>query len=265
MKKLIFIGFFFCCAFTAKAQNLILNGSFELNNAPDCYQSMNSASWNSTVSYSNSYNSAIVLLKDSCITCSDFPNYFLGGVAQDGHWFATVRSKLFNLPTGSGWTQSKLSLQLNLPLDSVKNYKLSFYIKDPDDYPTETAGCYNVPNNFIKVGVSNNNNNFGTHLITTPLGGVDWTKYSIVFNTEMSEEYVTIEVGIGDTTNYVVYIDNFVLVETTEPVSVQEANSNNKQLLKIVDILGRESEPTATGLLFHIYSDGTVEKRIILE
>ncbi len=261
MRKLVYILLFICFTFNIKAQNIILNGSFELNNAPDCYNSLFDYEWNYTVDSSFAFGSRIQLVKDSCVTCSFFPNYFLGGGAQDGHWFATVYSEKI----GTVWMQSKISLQLDSPLSSGKNYKLSFYIKDPDDYPTDTTPCYNIPNNFIKVGISNNDNNFGTHIITTPLGDVNWTEYSIIFNTQNAEENLTIETGIGDTTNLVVYIDNFVLVETTEPVSVKELNSNNKQLLKIVDILGKESSPSKKGLLFYIYSDGTVEKKLIIK
>ena len=41
--------------------------------------------------------------------------------------------------------------------------------------------------------------------------------------------------------------------------------SNQKTLIKIVDILGRETNPKANTLLFYIYDDGTVEKRITIE
>ena len=40
---------------------------------------------------------------------------------------------------------------------------------------------------------------------------------------------------------------------------------NNKQLIKIVDLLGRDSEGLINQPLFHLYYDGTVEKKIILE
>jgi hypothetical protein len=40
---------------------------------------------------------------------------------------------------------------------------------------------------------------------------------------------------------------------------------NNKQLIKIVDLLGRESKDLKSHPLFYIYDDGTVEKKIILE
>ena len=39
--------------------------------------------------------------------------------------------------------------------------------------------------------------------------------------------------------------------------------SNHKTLIKIVGILGRETNPKANTLLFYIYDDGTVEKKII--
>ena len=40
---------------------------------------------------------------------------------------------------------------------------------------------------------------------------------------------------------------------------------NNKQLIKIVDLLGRDSEGLINQPLFYIYDDGTVEKRIVIE
>ena len=41
--------------------------------------------------------------------------------------------------------------------------------------------------------------------------------------------------------------------------------SNNNQLIKIVDLLGRESKDLKRQPLFYIYDDGTVEKKIFLE
>ena len=38
-----------------------------------------------------------------------------------------------------------------------------------------------------------------------------------------------------------------------------------KELLKIIDVLGRETKGTKNEPLFYIYDDGTVEKRIIIE
>ena len=43
-----------------------------------------------------------------------------------------------------------------------------------------------------------------------------------------------------------------------------EEHTTNKELLKVTDLLGRETKQTNQPL-FYIYNDGTVEKRIILE
>jgi len=40
---------------------------------------------------------------------------------------------------------------------------------------------------------------------------------------------------------------------------------NNKKLIKIVDLLGRESIPTSNNTYFYIYDDGSVDKKIYLE
>ena len=40
---------------------------------------------------------------------------------------------------------------------------------------------------------------------------------------------------------------------------------NSKNLIRIVDLLGRESKDSKSQPLFYIYDDGTVEKKIILQ
>jgi len=45
--------------------------------------------------------------------------------------------------------------------------------------------------------------------------------------------------------------------------AIQE-HTTNKELLKVTDLLGRETKQTNQPL-FYIYDDGTVEKRIIIE
>ncbi len=264
-KKITTIFLIMCCAFTTKAQNIILNGSFELNTVSGCYEFLYTQSdYNNTVSYSTSYGYAIMLHKDSCLRCS--PPTFWGGGGQEGNWMAALVAKPFNFPTGSGWAQSKLSLELDYPLSTDRNYKLSFYIKEPPDIPLNSTGCLESPSNYVNIGISNIDTAFGTHLYTSPLGDSIWKQYSVVFNTQNAEQYITVETGIGDTNDNAVFVDNFVLVETTEqPNAVYEVNGSNKQLLKVVDILGKEALPKQKGILFYIYSDGTVEKRIAIE
>ncbi|MBT7727026.1 MAG: hypothetical protein HN702_06515, partial [Flavobacteriales bacterium] len=51
-----------------------------------------------------------------------------------------------------------------------------------------------------------------------------------------------------------------------DPASVINYNSTNqKTLIKITDILGRETNGTRNKFLFYIFDDGTVEKKIIIE
>jgi hypothetical protein len=46
--------------------------------------------------------------------------------------------------------------------------------------------------------------------------------------------------------------------------SVIQQHSENKVLIKTIDLLGRETKQTNQPL-FYIYDDGTVEKRIVIE
>ena len=48
-------------------------------------------------------------------------------------------------------------------------------------------------------------------------------------------------------------------------VSALEEHTTTKALLKITDILGRETNEKRNKLLFYIYDDGTVEKKIVIE
>jgi hypothetical protein len=48
-------------------------------------------------------------------------------------------------------------------------------------------------------------------------------------------------------------------------VGIPEPPTKPKHLLTITDILGRTTQPTPNTLLFYIYEDGSVEKKIQLE
>ena len=57
-------------------------------------------------------------------------------------------------------------------------------------------------------------------------------------------------------------IGEFTVIDGT--VAIKE-HTTNKELLKVTDLLGRETKGTKNEPLLYIYDDGTVEKRIILE
>ena len=63
--------------------------------------------------------------------------------------------------------------------------------------------------------------------------------------------------------NFIIDPQHYFSNNCSGTTSIQE-HSTNKQLLKITDLLGRETKQTNQPLLY-LYDDGTVEKRIIIE
>ncbi|MBT5733489.1 hypothetical protein HOI27_01660 [bacterium] len=52
---------------------------------------------------------------------------------------------------------------------------------------------------------------------------------------------------------------------STTGIVDEERNYENRELVKITDLLGKETKGIKNQPLFYIYDDGTVEKKIILE
>ena len=55
------------------------------------------------------------------------------------------------------------------------------------------------------------------------------------------------------------------MMKTGQATVIDELNSPNRELLKVVDMLGRNANGNKNEPLFYIYDDGTVEKRIIIK
>jgi len=64
-------------------------------------------------------------------------------------------------------------------------------------------------------------------------------------------------------------VDDLYLWDANSSTSISDIKTDNSsQLIKIVDVLGREVDPDQVGektTLFYIYDDGRVEKRIAIE
>jgi hypothetical protein len=62
-----------------------------------------------------------------------------------------------------------------------------------------------------------------------------------------------------------VFWDNsqWIALKTSNPTSINENANIDKKLVKVVDLLGRETEIEKNKVLFYIYDDGSVDKRII--
>ena len=57
-------------------------------------------------------------------------------------------------------------------------------------------------------------------------------------------------------------IGEFTVINVTTAIN---EHTSNKELIKVTNILGRETKGTKNEPLFYIYDDGTVEKKIIIE
>ena len=69
-----------------------------------------------------------------------------------------------------------------------------------------------------------------------------------------------------DTLNGLYLDNNLIATGLMQATSITELqNDENKKLIKIVDVLGRNTLHKKNTPLFFIYDDGTVEKKIIIE
>ena len=61
------------------------------------------------------------------------------------------------------------------------------------------------------------------------------------------------------------YNSECILYNINTDVNYSHDHTRSKELLKVTDLLGRETKGTKNKPLFYIYDNGTVEKRIIIE
>ena len=47
--------------------------------------------------------------------------------------------------------------------------------------------------------------------------------------------------------------------------AISDIAKSNKELLRIIDVLGREAKVNSNQTLFYLFNDGTVEKKIVVE
>ena len=144
------------------------------------------------------------------------------------------------------------------------------------DVSTNTAltelSCYF--NQLTSLDVSNNttlntlycsNNN----LATLDVRNGNNTNFSVInpsFNAKNNPNLYCIDVdNVAWSTANWIYIDSWTSFGTNcSATSVQE-HTTNKELLKVTDLLGRETKGKKNRPLFYIYDNGTVEKRITIE
>jgi len=75
---------------------------------------------------------------------------------------------------------------------------------------------------------------------------------------------INVDDAAWSTSNWTSNIDPQHYFDTNCPPSSIQEHTTNKELLKVTDLLGRETKRTNQPL-FYIYDDGTVKKRIVIE
>ncbi len=93
----------------------------------------------------------------------------------------------------------------------------------------------------------------------------NFTTFSVVDNPQLECVNVDDSIYSNNTSGWyyngtTYFSENCPTVDTIEPIVPQE----DKTLIKIVDILGRETKAVRNTLLFYIYKDGSVEKKLIV-
>ena len=135
------------------------------------------------------------------------------------------------------------------------------------------------PQTILMAQVLNINTIIASWITTAPDGtvlGVDSmsNSHQIFNNMNNGQPYDTINVcityadAIGYSTCCVTWIwdaNSGVWAKMGSMTSIGEIGSFDKKILKVVDILGRESKDLKNQTLFYIYDDGTVKKRIVIE
>jgi len=297
VKKLLLI--LLCLPIIGFGQNLVTNGDFEqYSNLPtEGGQLMNCDGWNNVnlipgVFFVNEPAKAspdyfhLQSLSSSGIGLPDnnfaFVNPYSGNAIVGFATYGTTTPPGF--PANSFWFMANyreyISSKLNTPLQVGETYNLSFYLSNGESDHNFGASSDRIGVYFSTDSLSQDSAeviNVSPQLeILNEVWDTSWQQYSFSFIADQEYEFITIGNFYSDiqTTSTVVlsnppilpwsyyFIDKIELYKATG--TILEEYSANKELLKVTDLLGRETKQTNHPLLY-IYDDGTVEKRIVIE
>ena len=265
IKKQLIILSLLCGALQSTAQQFV-NGSFEVNSVGSCDVFHFNGPLDSPfypgndlhiIPQSNAF-SEIWLIRNNC-DLHGWGGY--QGPAAEGSWFINTVSKEDFSPTAM--MKTTFSLKLDAPLQPQQAYKMSWWQKTPPP-PQNPMWNYTGLGYPLSFGLSNDSVEWqGMVFHTTPIVDSVWTYMEATFTAPQdSLRYITCTVNLLDTISRSAYLDDFQLEVLT---SLPEATTSPPQLLRIVDLLGRETQPKANTPLFYIYDNGRVEKRLVVE
>jgi len=141
-------------------------------------------------------------------------------------------------------------------IDYWKNYNNCDLIADTISIPDYVLSDSSTVDHII---FKNGNNGVTTELYKVYNGGHTWPGTSAFFNNGVVNYDIDASVEIW---KFFSKYDISGLINQTSKVN---EFSEHKKLIKIIDILGRETKGKKNEPIFYIYDDGTVEKRIVVE
>ena len=275
MKISLYILLALFISFHSSAQNLVPNASFEDTISSPCngYSFPALSNWISPSSvsspdYYHPCNSPLVWgVPDNQTGFQD---------ARTGIAYAGIVTYWEGLSSRREYIENQLTQQL---INGTKYY-WSFWISRADylDYASNNIGICLAPNpvtsatnEFIPLAPIGN-------LYSVVLDSANWTQVCGEYIANGGEEYLVIgnffdnsqtniiqvQQGTSETIGAYYYIDDVYLsidpIVCNGNVGIEEPSMPIRQLMKVVDILGRETEDKPNSFLIYIYSDGTTEK-----
>ena len=152
---------------------------------------------------------------------------------------------------------------LNFTADLVVDFTLGpNYSKiDMVDTSGATMGFFVIENMSNGVKISSIGPNDGNNYTSGYISQINFTDLFVNPNEEGPITFTAdITSELGDNINF---IDSSIIINC--PATIIKNINNSKKLIRIIDVLGRELEKENNKLLLYLYSDGTVEKKIIIE
>ena len=262
MKKYLHILLVLCSTSTY-AQNLILNGGFEVNNVQPvgtCRVDMSNSNYTSLMSNSTAFSEYGPIENGIFFdSCTNYNGLITNNITYQGGYSVYLVSIDTIISNFHYQQYTAYSLALFQPLQVGTFYKLVYYHKIiPHIYISNfLAGK-------LLIGISDSDTSFGSIIDTMNRPTNEWDKVEITFQATIPAQHLTMK-GMLEQGLHGALVDSFVLTLDSVPPNAIYEQQGKKKLLKIVDVLGKKSSPNKKGLLFYIYSDGTVEKRIVVE
>ena len=278
--NLLFLSFLF----QISAQNLVPNPSFEeFSQCPDQLNQVPYATgWSSfgstpdyynACNYSSLFNSEVYAVPD---------NYYGFQYAAEGSAYCGLISW-----QGDGSNiREMIGAELITPLDSGITYFVSLKFNFPyrEGNPCWNTAIKNLGVRFTNFQYSENSPHpvdDSCHVCSNQLimDTLNWIEVSGTFIPDQQYNYIVIGNFYSDATTDTMmlfapfncgncssyYVDEICVSTNSltcgnKPAGLVENTSMEKQLIRIVDIMGRETDYSPNTLLIYIFSDGTTEK-----